>query len=439
MCEPRAADSNLKVCHSAECLINGEDPNYGRSLRANSSSMVKSRIMLFSRESDKNEPQGRSIPYQNCDCQNVENFERNDVDSLVEWSLDSSDDENTGCTNRKQTSSYVSHEELRVLTGCVTRGRVLFSPKSSQETSPSVLQVVPASASDEFEGVYRNHCGSPECDNHKGNPLTSSASNPIPDSVSVQFDLACYDSETICESSLKRHQLRHTGLNVAAVSRSEYNIDIKSADSKRQCLVGTPLSCSIPSELNTCSPQFDHRTRQFPRLEQDSSPQFLLRHAKDNSLHGSWPCRHLYHCKGEQSTGSLCSCSVKHAPHTSSVPHQVTPLQLAKQRSFNTCFPSVKGNLIVKSSLSSSLDIGSTLSVSSYHSASDPLLSLSDRPHISYSTGVDGQAFKDKTEVSFKIVLHMLCYIFLSISRCFLHGLRNSVISKEICSYRSCL
>ena len=400
MCESsdtRPADSNLKAYHSAECLIDGKrEANHGNSLRANSHSMVKSRIVLFTQESDKKEHQ--SIPCPDCDYQSVKHLGRSAHNSFVEWRLDDTADEKMGCTGRMQSSSYVSHEELSALTGCVTRGRALFSPKSSQETSPSILQVVSASTSDfsmEFEKIrHHHHYGSLEC-NLKGNPLISSASNPIPDSVSVQFDSAFYDSETIRESSLKQHQLSRTGLNVAAVSRSECNIDINSTDSNRQCLVDT-LSCSTPGELNTYNPQFDHR----PRFPHQSWELPLSR----KSLHSSWSCRHLYHSKEENSTGAVCFCSVKHVPHLTT-PHQDTELLPAKQQLY---VPTFKGNMGVKSSFSSSLDIASTLSVSSCHSASDPSLSLSGRPHISYSTGVDGQVFKDKTEVSFKMILHML-------------------------------
>ena len=403
--DTRPADPNQEEYHSAECLIDGkQEANRRSSLTANSHSMVKSRIVLFTHEDDKKEQQ--SIPRRSCDYQSVKNLGGSAHDSFVEWRLDGADDEKIGCTGGMQTSGYVSHEELSALTGCVTRGRMLFSPESSQETSPSILQVVSASTSDfsrKFEKIrHHHHYGSLECDSPKNNSLISSASNPIPDSVSVQFDSAFYDSETVCESSLKQHQLSHTGLNVAAVSRSECNIDIKSTDSNRQCLVDT-LSCSIPGELNIGNPQFDHRPK-FPGLEfgcTHQSWEFPLSH---KSLHSSWPCHHLYHGKGENSTSAVCSCSVKHAPHLTT-PHQDAELLPAKQQLY---LPTFKGNTGMKSSFSSSLDMASALSVSSCHSASDPSLSLSGRPHISYSTGVDGQVFKDKTEVSFKIMLYML-------------------------------
>lgn len=381
MCESGPSDSYLQECHSAECLIDSKrEPNQESSLRANSHSTVKNNIVVFTSESNK-------ILCKNSDYHSTKNSRRKTHASSVEWKLDGLDDE-IGCA---RTSSFVSHEELRALTGCVTRGRMLFSPKSYQDESPSVLQVVSASTSDVSRDMR-------DCDDHKESPPLSRAPNSIPDSVSVQFDSACYDSETVCESSLKERQLNCTGLNVAAVSKSisECNINTKSTDSNRQCFVGS-LSSSIPGELNTCKPQFKHRGR-LPGLEHgspDPSVEFPLSHAKDKSLHSSWPCHHFYHSKEENSTSALCSCSAKHIPHLTT-PHQVTQLLRPKQHSYNPMF---QGSMGVKPTLSS---LASTLSVSSCHSASDPSLSVCDRPHISYSTGVDGQVFKDKTEVSFK-------------------------------------
>lgn len=378
MCESNAgaADSNLKAYHSAESLIDGKQK-------------PKQRSCL-------NNKKAKSSMLQNCDFHSIENFTKGSAhNSFEEWRLCGTDDE-IGC---KRTSSSVSHEELRVLTGCVTRGRVLFSPKSFQETSPSVLQVVSASTSDfSITPHCHDYTSSLECDNHKGNPPISSATNSIPDSVSVQFDCACYDNETVCKS-LVEHQQSSAGSSVAAVSESECNNDW-------QCVVDAPLSCSIPGELNTCNA---HRAK-FPGLEHglpDQSLEFPLSRAKEKSLHSSWPCHHFCHSQKENSTSALRSCSAKHVAHETA-PHQVARLLLAKQHSY---LPTFQGNIGMKSSLSNSVEVASALSISSCHSASDPALSLSDRPHISYSTGVDGQVFKDKTEVSLKILFIVALYV----------------------------
>jgi hypothetical protein len=375
MCESvstRAAASNL---NAAECLLDGKQE-------------PKERSYL----SDKKEQQSMI-------CQKLYELKRSADNSLVEGRLGVTDDE-LGCT---RTSGSVSHEELRALTGCVTRGRVLFSPKSFLETSSPVLQATSASTSSSSRLPHHHHyAGSLKYDNHKGNPPISSASNSIPDSVSVQFDCACYDSETICQS-LVEHQQSYTGLNIAAISES--NIDVKSTDSNRQRMVDFPLSCSIPGELNTCNA---HSTK-FPGLKNDSTDQsleFSLCHAKEKFLHSSWPCHHFCHNKEENSTSALHSCSAKHVAHVTT-PHQVARLLLAKQHSY---LPTFQGNIGMTSSLSSSLEVASALSISSYRSVSDSALSLSDRQHLSYSTGVDGQAFKDKTEVSFKnLILQCTC------------------------------
>ena len=377
-----AAGSSLKAYHSAESLIDGKQEPKQRS--------------CLSKEKAKS-----SMP-RNCDFHSAENFKKGSThNSFEEWRLGGADDE-IGC---KRTSSSVSHEELRALTGCVTRGRVLFSPKSFQETSPSVLQVVSASTSDFSRIPHCHDCTSSlECDKHKGNPPISCAPNSIPDSVSVQFDCTCYDSETVCES-LVEHQRSSAGLSTSAVSESECNIDIKSTDFNRQCMVDVPLSCSIPGELNTCKA---HRA-EFPGLEHglpDQSLEFPLSRVKEKSLHSSWPCHHFCHSHEENSTSALRSYSAKHVAH-GTAPHQVARLLLAKQHSY---LPTFQGNIGMKSSLSNSVEVASALSISSCHSASDPALSLSERPHISYGTGVDGQVFKDKTEVSLKILLlHYTC------------------------------
>ena len=410
--------------------------------------MVKSRVVLFSRISDKKDSQEHMTSCQDREClctKKFENSDRIDIDSSTEWSSDGTDDDESRWTNIKQTasSSYVSHEELSALKGCVTRRRALFSPKSSWEASSLTLPApTPELPCFDFERKPHHHS---ECDHLKDNLLTTSVSNPVPDSVSVQFDSACYDSETVCESTSKRHQRRHTGLNVAAISRSECNIDGKSIDANRQCLADTLLSCSIPGELNVSSSQREERSR-FPDLEEDlhhpHSWGLPLIHAKNKSLYSSWPCRQFCQCTKGKSTSSLCS--VKRTPHltTSSAPYQITPLLQTKQRPFYPHFLSNRGNpcMGMIPSFSSSLDVGSTLSVSSCHSTSDPSLSLNGRQHISYSTGVDGQVFKDKTEVSFKLLLYAKLHLHFSfLSRCFLRGLRSLVISKETCSYISYL
>lgn len=398
MCEPRNPDCKLKVYHSAECLINDEEkPNRRHSVRASSHSMVKRRTMLF--DGQKREAQKRFS------TNHYEGSDHSGIGSFVEQVFDAGESE---CTRKKQTSRYVSDEELFALRGCVSRRRMLFSPNLSQETSSSMPQVVCVPTSDFLNDKFEETCchrySSPRCDNVNGYLLCESVTNPIPDSVSVQFDRTFYDSETVCESTSKHHQERHTGLNVAVTSRSECNINMKSTDFCKQHLENTPLSCSIPVELNASTPQFEHQTRS-PDMKQDTLHQSWgvpLIHAKDQTLYGSWPCRHLHKCKKKNSTCSLCACNSRHASllTTSSVSRHVTTSLQSRQRSLYPCLFSSRGTVGMKSSISSLLDVASTLSISSCHSASDPSLSLGGRQHISYSTGVDGQVFKDKTEVS---------------------------------------
>ena len=282
--------------------------------------------------------------------------------------------------------------------------------------------------------------------------------NSVPDSVSVQFGSAGYECETVRES--KQLQQRHSGLDITAISRSDCNIHLQKPDNdtKSQWLTSIPLSCSIPGGLNS-SNQLNNTS---PRLNVSSLGQGLSQpqnwgftpyHTLDKKLCNSWPRHQLFQNRQQGLVHSNFhkgkvahmspQCSPKHTPyHTPlSSPHR-SPQLLRTKCSMSQQTPYVphppiirEREVLMKPYIPSSYELGSTFSISSRHSVSNPSSSLCGRPHISYSTGVDGQIFKDKTEVSFfqqgKLPYTMVVFCF----RCFLDGLMNSVISKEMCCY----
>lgn len=338
------------------------------------------------------------------------------VRSFVNWSSDDADNEENGYVI-KQTSKYVSHEELRALKGCVTRRRAMFSPKSSNEGRCFTLQELPyrtcvseSLSKTNRENSQHNQCHSSEYDvgEFEPNLHPSAISENVPDSISVQFGCAGYECETVCESSSKQLQHRQRGLNVTAISKSDCNLNVQkscpqSYDVSSRCV-------SIPGELNSSSLKYQQGFI-FPdkiySLEQSlSQPQNgSIYGRKHETLCNSWPRQQLYQTTPVGGSVNskrkvVCSqCSPKHVSH-------LVPLASQNPQTFNSVafqgphIPVMKGReMIIKPYLPCSCELGSTFSISSHHSVSN---SSPARPHISYNTGVDGQIFKDRTEVSEK-------------------------------------
>ena len=335
------------------------------------------------------------------------------VGPFVEWSPYDAENE---CVF-KQTSNYVSQEELLALKGCVTRRRALFSPKSSNKGS-FTLQQLPCSTSvsgglskASWENCQHSQHQSSKCDHEELEPRLhpSATSKNVPDSVSVQFGCAGYECETVRSSSnSKQPQPRRRGLNVTAISKSDCNINMQKAGPQSYSV--TSRCFSIPGELNSSNLSY-HQGFIFPEkvysLEQNlSQPQNgSIYRQKHKKLCNSWPRQQLFQKK---SVGGpvyskrevMCSqCSPKHVsrpvPLTSPTQSPQTFSSVALEGPRIPQLPAIKGReMVLKPYLPSSCEIGSTFSISSHHSVSPA------RPHISYNTGVDGQVFKDRTEVS---------------------------------------
>lgn len=339
----------------------------------------------------------------------------------------------------KISSSSLSQEELSALKGCVTKRRTLFSPRSSSFASFMTFPELPYCHS-KLGGLSKAHdyCdkdtqhiyhGSLEYDHLEEfdrNLLSSSVTNSVvPNSVSVQFGYAGYECEAICESNSKQPRQKHIGLNITAMSKSDCNIDLqkfdqKCKDSDCQCL---PLSSSIPGELNSSGLR-SQRSIGLAGLNVHSLEQGLCHHRNDNSaqsnnktLCNSWPRQYLFqkkqlktctHNNSCKKIGTCSRCSPKHTPQLSPLTSPIqSPQILRTKRPMShqgSCIPQcstiIRKDLQSNSCLPSPFELGSTVSISSYHSVSNPSLTNGCRPHISYNAGVDGQIFKDKSEVS---------------------------------------
>ena len=333
-----------------------------------------------------------------------------DIESFVEWSSDDTDNEEDGCV--KQTSNCVSHEELSALKGCVTRRRALFSPKSFNEVPSFKFQELPYCAS-ESQGLSKasrkeaphKQLHSDRLQEFELNPCASTVSDSVPDSVSVQFGDAGYECETVCESNSRPAQQRQRGLNITAISKSDCNIDVQKPGQKTYDFSHRSLSCSIPGELNSSSLRFPQnlntpgKVYSFEQgLSQSENGRF-----SNKTLCNSWPRQQIFQCCNRKVM--RCQCSPKHASHimhsancNQSPPSIQTGNSLAHQGPYTPPATTIRGrDMLIKPYFPSSCELGSTFSISSHHSLSNP---SSARPHISYSTGVDGQVFKDRTEVS---------------------------------------
>ena len=348
-----------------------------------------------------------------------------DDESFVDWSSEDSGDEAEGWSSEK-VSSCVSQEELNALKGCVSRRRRLFSPRSYQAASLSTASVFqelphPALKSKRRTAGRRNASSNRRSSlyEHKrvqdsnSIALPSATASGVPDSVSVQFGRAGYECQTVRESNSKPVQHRHGGLNITAMSKSDFDIDVQKPDRRmgdaNQCLA---LSYSIPGELNSSSLRFQDST--FSALNVPSCEQCTCRNHK--SLYNSWSRQQLYQSKQLGAYSDSCKrkmacshCSPQNTPQFTplSSPNRSPQLQRAKSHQV----PSVRqfsrlkgrGDAVLKPYIPSSYDLGSTFSISSNRSMSSTSSVLCGRPHISYSPGVDGQTFKNRTEVSIGI------------------------------------
>lgn len=286
-----------------------------------------------------------------------------------------------------EPSRYVSQEELDALKGCVMRRRALFSPSPSsspvhsyvhqQYNSPQLTNSLPLRGRHIADEASHVRQGSLEYDHLKDfNPYIPVTTT---DSVSVQFNLQGDDNKEECGGGdgsnlcevYSQHSLitrRHAAGNKKSTLKS---CDNELCNDKRICECGLTLHSSQSKYQN---PQISASCDILQRVES---------YTTDAS--NSWPRKGLYTIATpgtEAKTITLLDKSkckqLQQSPFHSKYN---SPLLLNRpcEEGMKTC------------------DIGSSYSL---YSQTTTVSSLTDRQHCSYSEGVDGTLFKDRTNVS---------------------------------------
>lgn len=346
--------------------------------------------------------------------------------------LDSSDDERwevprTKNRSLEKASPYVSQEELDALKGCVMRRRAVFSPSPSsspvhsyvhqrpaQQPSPKTASSLPCAGKHVLEEVSHTRQGSLEYDHLMDfDPYVPAATTA--DSVSVQFHLQAGD-----ESG-------GTGSGVWTVSSQD------PPSGQRQ-----PVSTYSAPRRPDCDSHrlFDskHECRQVPSGFQ----------SKYDSPKSSASCDVLLADELDSRDTDNCSHKQPSAAEASGITTKIFPPLLDKSKTiqqqqspFHAKFNSP---LLVRHPYEGSLKTCDTGSNYSLYSQTTTISSLADRQHCSYSKGVDGTLFKDRTEVrnyrAFFAGVVILCNGHCSEMCCTLcskslSGSLSSVISRE--------
>ncbi len=272
-----------------------------------------------------------------------------------DFSLDFSSDEDHSPLKdvrlHEKPSSYVSQEELNALKGCVMRRRAVFSPSPSSSPLHSYVQNshhTPTRTSSlpcgrrrlmKADDISHVRQGSLEYDHLKDFDPCESAS--IPDSVSVQFRfLDGNDSEGHTECM---HRHTHSTLSIKRHGTGELKSeDIKNCSDECSSWPRNKVMCShINTELCESKKSVDIFSPLVKRSNSNHSPH----HTKYNSPLLSKHPTYL---------------------HESNIDWLKTS------------------------------DTGSNHSL---YSQGTTVSSLADRPHRSYSKGIDGYHFKNRTKV----------------------------------------
>ncbi len=299
------------------------------------------------------------------------------------------------CNTRslEKASRYVSQEELNALKGCVMRRRAVFSPspasspvhsfvhkKQSSQPSPSFTNSLPIRGRQLLKDDEASHVrqSSLEYDHLKDfDPVVDNSK--MADSVSVQFRLqGCAESNkfgarqdslglkhgTVIKKTFLHHSIperldccAHLGSNGHGFYQlSHHNsFDLQSLQETGRCCCN---ACNWPqNDLSTEAITNEPVTENKPL---NALPPFIGKSSHVQLLHSP------FHSKYNSPVLSR---------------HQVYPCE----GSMKTC------------------DAGSNYSL---YSQTTTVSSLTDRQHCSYSKGVDGNLFKDRTEV--------ITYLFLT-------------------------
>ena len=284
----------------------------------------------------------------------------------------------------EMASRYVSQEELNALKGCVMRRRAVFSPSPSsspvhsfvhkQPSSPTVTNSLPTRRRASLRTDEASHVrqSSLEYDHLKDfNPSMVVNSNTT-DSVSVQFRLqGCAEKEELVSNG--------------ACSIHHNSLSIWRHDTDCSSHIGSDLYRSCHQNFCSCDLQSLQETE---RCRSDAS--------------NSWP-RNELSAQGitkepitekiiPNAFSSLIGRSNHVQLHYSPFHSKYSSPVLSKHKVY-----SFEGSL----NCMKACDTGSNYSL---YSQTTTASSLTDRQHCSYSKGVDGNLFKDRTEVCNMIV-----------------------------------
>ena len=331
---------------------------------------------------------------------------RSDLDGLLSnnfnrYSFDSDDDCESLMERARPSytrghefpNRYVSQEELDALKGCVMRRRVIFSPSPS--SSPVSHNTRHKNCSQHFPEhsnslpargkriLLNNECkhkrhGSFEYDHLRDfDPHTDTASTGnMSDSVSVQFRLQVKEESEVPHDSVSQYsrttRTPFSGYNMPDLLSTEARFDIgacpvkhapSSTSFSEPCRMKHVQECSTDAHVVLPSKLCGYRSNLELTTPENTMDLFPRPVTKSTSVQHYSP----YHTKFNSPLLS------KHH-HDESV------------RGLKTCDHT-----------------GSNFSI---YSQATTVSSLNDRPHCTYSKGVDGNRFKDRTDV---IILKIIC------------------------------
>lgn len=394
------------------------------------------------------------------------------------WSSSSGDEERVGAKARRGMSSLprksVSREELDAMRGCVSRRRALFSPSpSSSPKHSSAIETPVRSFSNKgletrvLQKIMPNEkvgrCNSlplphvqqiSNAANHlrqqsfeydhledysTENPnVTLTSKKVVPDSVSVQFGPAGYESKAVCETDQsgtcnpekEKSQLRVTATSHVYASTNDINKYSNYKKDKDQIFRNTllPISHSIPGRLDSSSLSCKHLTEQCgicqcclcgssrnvmdPAISRTYHSDFQSQYSACNSWPRSQICstvrvnarKHAANGVVPKTRNSIQSlhqkCSPFCSPHQS--PRHGPYVARIKSSKFNLKENEITeaSNLLLCKNLTELGSSHSVCSCHSYQSVSTTNSSWCDHPHVMNMKGVEGQQFKDRSDVS---------------------------------------
>ncbi len=325
-----------------------------------------------------------------------------DLEALLSGSyhhcFDSDSDDDTKEGMKTLPNRYVSQEELDALKGCVTKRRILFSPGpaaslSSITTSCRELGDHQSAGHSYSVPLIRKHIvtesdgshsrqGSLEYDHlsdfnphqHESNPThCSNTSTPGDTAVSIQFRL--HNEKTSKTSSTPPSLARYIHSDMKY--KSPVSSSISEIHRHEHCHVS---AVSLGRSNSSCVPLVQSR---YGDCCYDPT-------ARPTPM-DSWQI-------GKAPTGSF---NVSETPITT--PTRAVQHQSPYHTKFNS--PLLSKHQYMHDEGSTSLlredHTGSNFSI---YSQSTTVSSINDRPHCSYSKGVDISVFKDRTNVSYSVL-----------------------------------